>query len=536
VVLEIVNRGDWLLPRRNGLELPAKPPLFHWLGAVASRAQGKADEWSIRLPSAVLSLVATLVVFATGALIWGVRPALLAALALLTSFEWLRAATSARVDMTLTFGLTLAFCGLLLMRARHHPAWLVLAYGGSAWAVLAKGPVGIVLPLLQVVAISAIDRRLEYVRRLHLWRGLVAVGFVAAAWYAAAWVEGGRQFFETQIMKENVYRFIGTRHFTAGHRHSIVFLLLACLGGLLPWSLFLPSVGTTLWRQRSNIGRGDPRWFATVWILVVFAFYASATSKRGVYLLALYPAAVLLLGWWWDTVLRGYAEVAWLRMPLAATAWCVALILGVGAVAAGVHAGIPLFASSVAHGQDPEAQLAAALGDQTPVIAALLAAATVAAVVTANAASAARWGIVYVGILTTLCSVSVLARQIVLPVFGRAVSRERFLGTVLRIVPDRALLSSYHRFDYGLAFYWGGDLPVARPPLSAAGTPYVIIAEREWSRLGPVERDAYERVPGIRSGRAGNLGELVLLHRHGNGGAGEPPKPPDLSGPTGSAS
>src|SRR5512135_1093571 len=67
VVWEMTHGGGWILPKRNGEELPSKPPLFHWLGAITSLAHGATDEWSIRLPSAGLSLVAALCVFATGA-------------------------------------------------------------------------------------------------------------------------------------------------------------------------------------------------------------------------------------------------------------------------------------------------------------------------------------------------------------------------------------------------------------------------------------------------------------------------------------
>src|SRR5512147_1299029 len=48
VVWEMTHGGGWILPKRNGEELPSKPPLFHWLGAITSLLQGATDEWSIR--------------------------------------------------------------------------------------------------------------------------------------------------------------------------------------------------------------------------------------------------------------------------------------------------------------------------------------------------------------------------------------------------------------------------------------------------------------------------------------------------------
>ncbi len=36
VIWEIHNSGNWILPLRNEEEIPAKPPFYHWLGAVVA--------------------------------------------------------------------------------------------------------------------------------------------------------------------------------------------------------------------------------------------------------------------------------------------------------------------------------------------------------------------------------------------------------------------------------------------------------------------------------------------------------------------
>src|SRR2546425_1245025 len=45
--------GDWLLPHLNGELYLAKPPLLYWLAASASFLFGAANEWAVRLPSAL---------------------------------------------------------------------------------------------------------------------------------------------------------------------------------------------------------------------------------------------------------------------------------------------------------------------------------------------------------------------------------------------------------------------------------------------------------------------------------------------------
>jgi len=109
VIWEIYHNGEWILPLRNGHLIPSKPPLFHWLGTLISLVFGQLSELTIRLPSALLALLGVLMTYRIGVALWGVEAGLFASLTLATSFEWVRAATTARVDMTLTVFMVAAF-------------------------------------------------------------------------------------------------------------------------------------------------------------------------------------------------------------------------------------------------------------------------------------------------------------------------------------------------------------------------------------------------------------------------------------------
>lgn len=518
VVQEIVHKGSWILPRRNGVELPAKPPLFHWLGAITSQLRGGVDEGGVRLPSAVLSLIAVLVIFVTGVSLWSVVAGLTAAGAALTSFEWLRAATSARVDMTLAAGLTLTLCALVLFRDRGRVVWLLMAYLGMAWAVLSKGPVGVVLPLLSILAIALVDRRSAFVRSLRLVRGLGAVLVVGGLWYGLALLEGGQDFFVKQILTENLWRFLGGPGFTEGHRHSAVYLLGALATGLLPWTLFLPSVFFGLWRGRQTLSRRDPQLTLLAWTAVVFGFYAFAESKRGVYLLPAYPALFLLLGWWVDFSRRqGYAG-AWLARAFPPLAWCTAFAAGLIALAAVAEKeGLPLLAAAVEL-VSPRASsdlrlVASAFQAASPPVAALLGASAVAAAAAACASRAQRWVLAVAMLFLTVAPAIVAVRQAILPEIARANTRRTFVEAIKRSYGDSVDLHAYRGFDYGFVYYWGRNVPVYRDPLSPAGPERVVVSADVWQRASQKERESYRPVPLLRAERGGNVGALMLAER-----------------------
>lgn len=316
VVRNMLDAGDWLLPKRasaNGWTIASKPPFFHWLGAAASTVAGRATEGTVRLPSIVLCTIAVLAVGFVAREAFGPLGGLAAMLVLATSFEWLRAASTARVDGTLTALMTI---GTLIFHRAVAAGGLsfgsaVVAYLALACAALTKGPVGVVLPGLVLAIALTVRREWRLVRRYRPVLGLLIVGVVVGGWYALAMGLGGDSFVRKQVLKENVFRFVGATQMRSGHSHPFYYYFPTLLAGLLPWTPFVLAAFVS--GVRDTAARHDPRVaFPLVWFAVVFVFYSLADAKRSVYLLALYPAAALVTAWWWTELSRGRASTAWL--------------------------------------------------------------------------------------------------------------------------------------------------------------------------------------------------------------------------------
>lgn len=525
VVWEMTHGGGWILPRRNGVELPSKPPLFHWLGALTSLIRGTTDEWSIRFPSAALSLVGVLCVFAAGVALWTPRAGLFSALALMTTFEWARAATNARVDMTLTFGLELAFLSWLFFVRSRRRRWLIPLYLAITLAVLGKGPVGAALPGLVALVMIALARDVGPLRRMHLGYGAVAVGLGAGSWYVMALLLGGYAFFRKQVLAENVFTFLRSPGFGSGHSHGIAYLFGALVLGVLPWSIFLPGVGLRLWRSRRELSAADARVYLLVWIGVVFGFYAVAASKRSVYLLALYPALALLLGWWFDEQSRapsGTANALARFLPL--VIWP---LIGVGGLLfLGVVAeslGAPLCAT-VQHWLPLKAQpfapgVSDILRSGSPLLLACLVAAGAASYAGIWAARAVRWAPTFAAIFLATAAVVVAARQVIMPGVARQLSPKEFMAAVRTAVGPAGDLSFYKTFDYGAVFYWHGHIPVYDGSWPDGGPRNLLMERAEWDRAQDRVRAQFERV--TLPARGTNPLQRLVLVRRVNGGEAE---------------
>jgi len=302
VVWEMYSSGNWILPAVNGDYIPFKPPLFHWLALFVSYLFGRVDEFTLRLPSALLATAGALVTYRVAARLWGRTAGIVSGVVLVTCSEWWQAGTETQVDMTLAFfvGAACLYFDFLyherdfgLLKALGLPFLLGLA-------TLAKGPLGLVVPALIFFVYLCLRRDLTFIQKLHPFQSGVVFLATAGLWYAAALWQGGPAFFLRQIVDENLRTAAGTY----GHFQPTYYYLPVFLQNTLPWSLFIPCIALFLCQQRRRLEE-NRLLFPLVWLFSVLIFFSASLGKRGVYILPLYPAFALLFGAWARQVKEG---------------------------------------------------------------------------------------------------------------------------------------------------------------------------------------------------------------------------------------
>jgi hypothetical protein len=166
----ILDTGDWGLPRLfdRRAELQ-KPPLYYWLVAALARlAGGRVEAWAVRLPAALSALGTVLLVYVFAAARGRPRAGLVAAAALATGLHFTWMARVGRIDMPLTFTVSLALAGFSLGRVRQHEGkggwrWFLLSYLAVGVGLLLKGPIAAVLPGV-AVGLSLLVEQLAGIR------------------------------------------------------------------------------------------------------------------------------------------------------------------------------------------------------------------------------------------------------------------------------------------------------------------------------------------------------------------------------------
>lgn len=305
---EMYLNRDFVTPRVNGEAFFEKPPFAYW-AATGMMSLFGVNEFAARLPSALATTAVVFLLFWFGLRYFGTRAGGLAACFYALSPLVLGEARQLTTDALLTLFITTALFCFFQGYTAQTPAgrrWFYGFWAASGLAVLTKGVVGLLLPVLVAVVFLLFAERFR-------WRGIACAAagarplggmllflVIALPWHLAALQAEGDLFWNVYIIQQHVGRFRGG---DTAHRAPFWFFLPAFLVGFFPWSVFVPSALRAPHRRELS---GNPQGNATsvarllliVWAIVVFVFFSASGSKLVSYILPMYPAAALLVGDW----------------------------------------------------------------------------------------------------------------------------------------------------------------------------------------------------------------------------------------------
>ncbi len=521
-VFDIVHGGGVILPMRAGVEIPSKPLLMHWIAALVSIVAGRVNEWTVRLPSALFAIAGMAACCWYTGILFDRRAGFFAAMILGTSFQYLQAGTGCRVDMTLTFFLEIALFEFIAV-AEGLSTRTLLLYLAMAAAVLTKGPIGAALPVIVAAVWIVLWRRWDLLARLQLVRGALIVGVIGGGWYFAAIAAGGMDFVRKQILAENLYRLFHHGGFHEGHAHPFYYEDVALLAGFLPWSPVAIAAGAQYLRGPRKI---DARFgYLLVWFLAILIFYNFPQSKRGVYLLALYPALSAIVALLMCDAIDDRESIA---------GWIKWLSRGAGAIfaaaAAGAFAGLAMLRWWTAPLRLILAGFDLHAAGLTPALAANARHFVVLAI--ALPAATAAIGVylmrtrplaekLVAGIAGALVCVALAVNLIVEPGIADAVAMKDFAARTIALAKG-APIGYFGSLDYGFAFYSGRNIDFVTPRDPNAPA-LIVCPEDDWNLVGPDLRSRFEIILRSPPTNLDGTSPLLLLHRLG--------APPAAAGP-----
>jgi 4-amino-4-deoxy-L-arabinose transferase-like glycosyltransferase len=375
---EMHARGEWLVPIFNDELFTRKPPLMFWMMRFGYALFG-VNEFAARFWSAVFAIATALLTYQIGRRLLDRTAAFWGGLAMTSTLMFTVVGRAATQDSFLVFFCTLAMwcfvrgAGPSLAESRDGQpnawdlrrgpigiGWAVGMYAAMGVAVLAKGPIGVLLPMasiglfLLVMTPPAVPPKnagwllrvacrlkpfgpVNFVRAVWTMRpitALAALAAVAGPWYIAIGLRTDGEFLWKFVGLYNVGRFLTPME---NHSGPLFYYVPAVLVGFFPWSVFAVPTGIDV---AQRIRRREP-WRPGVlllvcWAAVIIGFFSLAQTKLPNYALPAYPALALLTGCFLQrwTCEPGLVRRWWPRAALAVLGTVgLATIVGMPAVA-----------------------------------------------------------------------------------------------------------------------------------------------------------------------------------------------------------
>ena len=311
IARNMLDSGDWVTARLDGIAYLEKSPLKYWLIALSYKAFGVHD-WVARLPVAISAVVLCWLAFRIGAWAFSVRAGLYVGLILATCVGLFLFTRFQIPDVTVTATISLAmwsFLRALDPEEQRQGLWASIMAAAIGAGLLLKGLIAAVFPIAGALLFLAFTGELwsrDAWRKLHVARGLVIALAVAAPWHVLATLRNPpyfdltlhsapgeyRGFFWFYFMNEHVLRFLNLRYPRDYNTVPRLYFWLFHLLWLFPWSVYFPAVAKLGFRPVDRAGR--MRLLCLCWTGFLLLFFTFSSTQE-YYSMPCYPALALLI-------------------------------------------------------------------------------------------------------------------------------------------------------------------------------------------------------------------------------------------------
>ena len=339
---EMVQSGDWVVPRLLGIRYFEKPIAGYWVNSLSQTLLGESN-FSVRFGSAFCTGLSAVLVYCLGMMLWREREtAFSAALVYLSMLLVAGVGTYSVLDPMLTLWMTAAFlCSHLTLRAgtrRSRAGAYILLGLACGMGFLTKGFVALAVPVAASLPIFIQRKRFTEL----LCYGPLAVASAVLISLPWSLMIAGREpdYWHYFFWVEHIQRFAGE---DAQHSEPFWFYLPYLLAGCIPWLGLLPGALRQGWKERPV---RPEMFFLLSWALMPLLLFSLAKGKLPTYILpCMAPLALLLARHGRDCLRAG-------RLPSLKLNGMINAGLGVAGLAALAVLALGLFPSPSLYGRE----------------------------------------------------------------------------------------------------------------------------------------------------------------------------------------
>ena len=303
----MLQSGDWLTPRLNGMPFFHKQPLLYWMEALLYATFG-VYPWVARLTPVLHASLMLLAVYAVSRRLGSAALANRTVVMLGSSLAFLAGGQYVNHDLMVATWISIAIGSFAMAfmagdKPNRQLAWLGFAACGLG--ILSKGLIGIVLPGMVLLIWLAWTRQLKKMIYLPWFSGLTLLGLIALPWFVL-----GEQRYPGMLNymfgMHHFQRFTGSRF---NNNQPWWFYLAALVIMFFPWVFF--SFANLFKFSRTQLARSSTNEaevtsfspsiisLCWIWVISIVGFFSFPAAKVLGYALPVIPPLALLaaVGW-----------------------------------------------------------------------------------------------------------------------------------------------------------------------------------------------------------------------------------------------
>lgn len=288
--IEMMDRGEWIIPYYNGGYRFDKPPLHYYFMRLGYYLFGKTS-LGARFFSAIFGLLTLWIVWVYSKRNIGVDAALWSVIALSSSIHFLLEFHLAVPDPYLIFFFTLALFSFYDFLHHGRKLEWFLIYISLAMGVLSKGPVALLLPgfIFLVFILFQKRQKWELIQSLNIPLGALIFVVLALPWYLLVWKQTQGEWLQAFIFDHNINRFASGKE---GHSGSFFLVPMMTLLGMLPFSLLIfPGLRKAIGFERDSLS-----FYCTLAFASILIFFGLSGTKLPNYPMPAYPMMAVVAG------------------------------------------------------------------------------------------------------------------------------------------------------------------------------------------------------------------------------------------------
>jgi len=293
---QMLESGDYVDIRFQDDPRWKKPVGIYWMQAAAVAVTSSVEARDIapyRIPSILGAMLAAAAAAWAGAALFGRRAGFLAGAMLGATFLLSSEAGIAKTDAMLCGAVTLAMAGLARIYMAHRAGEVpIRPYKFAFWlglglSILIKGPISLIVVIPAMLALSAWDRDISWMKRLGWGWGLPLVALIVGPWAIAITIATDGGFWREAIGGDLAPKVTGAAESHGGFPG--MYLVLSPLL-LFPATLMLPAALSTAWHRRAEPAIR----FLVCWLVPAWLIFEIAPTKLWHYTLPTFGALALL--------------------------------------------------------------------------------------------------------------------------------------------------------------------------------------------------------------------------------------------------